>query len=203
MPADKGTLTISTVDTVSASVIAAADTWKPGAIIPTVDTVSPSVIAVNTATTLTVTGSNFVNGAYSSVVTVDGVTYTPISITDTQIVVNIPALSAGIHELQLVKGGDTLSKLLTLTVVLNPKITTAKLGFKGTITINGLNFGIKPTKNAQLYVSVKHAGNQIVSTSITSWSSTQIKAMNTAAAIGDIVTVMTSSSGEGQIVITK
>ena len=179
-----------------------ADSWTSGAIIPTVDTVSPSVIAVGTATTLTITGSNFVNDAYTSVVTVDGVTYTLTSITDMKIVVNIPALSAGVHKLQLVKGGNTLSKLSTLTIVSNPKITSAKLS-KGVITITGTNFGTKPATNAQYYVSVKHAGNQIVSTSINSWSNTQIKAKNSAAAIGDIVTVITANSGEAQAVITK
>ncbi len=173
--------------------------------IPSLDTVSPSVILAGTATTLTITGLNFGNDVHTTV-SVDGVTYTPTSITDTQIVVNIPALSAGIHQLQIVENGDTLSKLATLTVVPNTTITSAKLGKgkdKGSMIITGTNFGIKPATNAQLYVSVNHAGNQIVSTSITSWSNTQIRAKNSAAAIGDIVTVMTANSGEVQTPITS
>jgi hypothetical protein len=179
-----------------------ATDFVPGALIPVVNSVSPSVIAVGTATTLTITGENFVNDVYTSVVTVDGVTYAPTSITDSQIVVSIPALSAGVHELQLVKGGDTLSKLSTLTVAPNPQIISARLS-KGVITITGTGFGTKPATNTQLYVSVKHAGNQITSTSISIWSNTQIKAKNSAAAIGDVVTVMTVNSGEVQAQITK
>ncbi len=168
--------------------------FVPGALIPTVNSVNPSVIAAGTATTLTVTGTNFVNDAYTSVVTIDGVSYTPSSITDSQIVVSIPALSAGAHQLQLVKGGDKLSKLSVLTVVPATTITSAKLS-KGIITITGTGFGVRPA-NAQYYVSVKHAGNQIISTSVTAWSNTQIKAKNSGAAIGDVVTVMTADSGE-------
>ncbi len=178
-----------------------ANDFVPGALVPYVDTVSPSVIAVNTATTLTITGLNFVNDPYTSVVTVDGTTYSPSSVTDTQIVVDIPALSAGAHELQLVKGGDTLSKLYTLIVAPNPKITTARLS-SGVITITGLNFGSKPATNSQYYVSVNHAGNQVRSSSINSWSSTQIKARNSAAAVGDWVTVMTQDAGEVKAQIT-
>ncbi len=180
-----------------------ADTWVPGALIPTLDSVSPSVLAVGVPTTLTITGSNFVNDVYTSVVSVDGVQYTPTSITDSQIVVSIPAsaLTAGVHKLQLVKNGDTLSKLATLTVVPNPTTTSAKLS-NGVLTINGNNFGTKPA-NAQLYISVNHGGNQITSTSVTKWNNNQIKASNSAAAIGDIVTVMTASSGEVQTVITS
>ncbi len=179
-----------------------ATDFVPDAIVPSLDAVSPLVIAVNTAATLNITGSNFVNDIYTSVVNVDGVTYTPASITDTQIVVDIPALSAGTHQLQLVKGGDTLSKLYALTVAPNPKITTARLG-NGVITITGLNFGSKPITNAQYYVSVNHAGNQTISTQINSWSSTQIKAKNSAAALGDWVTVMTQDAGEVKAQITR
>lgn len=113
-----------------------ATDFVPGALIPTVDSLSPSVIAVNTATTLTITGANFVNDPYTSVVTVDGVTYTPSSITDAQIVVDIPALSAGTHQLQLVKDGSTLSKLSTLDVVSLVTLSSATLDGV-TLTITG------------------------------------------------------------------
>ncbi len=176
------------------------NSFVPGALIPSVDSISPTVIAAGTSTTLTITGVNFVNDAFTSVVKVDGVTYTPTSITDTQIVVDIPALSAGTHQLQVVKGGDTLSKLSVLTVVPAPTITSAKLS-KGVLTITGTGFGVKPA-NAQYYVSVKHAGNQIISTSVTAWSNTQIKVKNSGAAKGDIVTVMTADSGEATTTIS-
>ncbi len=175
--------------------------FTPGALVPSVDSVDPSVIAAGTATTLTITGLNFVNDIYTSVVTVDGVTYTPSSVTDTQVVVNIPALTAGIHQLQLVKGGDTLSKLYALTVVPSPTITSATVN-KGVITITGTGLGAKPATNAQYYVSVNHAGNQVVSTVIQGWSDTQIKARNSAAASGDVVTVLTVDSGEVTATVT-
>ncbi|HEY9245224.1 MAG TPA: hypothetical protein VIO11_00105, partial [Candidatus Methanoperedens sp.] len=115
---------------------------------------------------------------------------------------DVPALAAGTHQLQLVKNGDAsqgnvLSKLSILTVVSNAHADSATLN-RGTLTITGTGFGTKPATNSQLYVSVSHAGNQLVSKSITSWSSTQIKAnfkgVNIAA--GDVVTVMTADSGQ-------
>jgi hypothetical protein len=174
-----------------------ADTMATGAIIPTLDSITPAVISSGKATTLTLTGGNFVNGVYTSVVTVDRVSYTPTSITDSQIVVNIPALSAGIHQVQIVKGGDTLSKLSTLIAVSDLSVTSVKVAGKNVITITGKGFGTKPTSNAQLYVSVKDAsGNQITSSTISSWSNTQIKATNSAAVKGRTVTVMTANAGE-------
>ncbi len=179
-----------------------ANTFVPGALVPYVNAISPSILVAGTATTLTITGANFVNDPYTSVVSVDGVTYTPSSITDAEMVVDIPALTAGIHELQIVKGGDTLSKLSVLTVVPNAHITSAKLK-KGVITITGINFGTKPSTNDLMYVSVKHNGNQIVSSAIDGWSETTIKAKNTGAAIGDVVTVLTVDGGETTATITR
>ncbi|MCZ7357843.1 MAG: IPT/TIG domain-containing protein, partial [Candidatus Methanoperedens sp.] len=178
-----------------------ADTWTPGALVPYVDSVSPSVIAEGTAATLTITGSNFVNGAYTSVVTVDGVTYTPTSVTDSQIVVNIPALSAGVHTVQLVKGGDTLSKLSTLTVVPAVTLSSATLN-GGTLTISGIGLGNQPTTNAQQYVTFSHAGIINYSTSIISWSDTQIVATLSGSVVaGDTVEVMTANSGQATAAI--
>ncbi len=175
--------------------------FVPGALVPYLDDVSPSVIAAGTATTLTITGSNFVNDPYTSVVAVDGVTYAPTSITDTQLSVDIPALAAGIHKLQLVKGGDTLSKLSTLTVVPSPTISLvtfapAKNGQSGTLTITGKGFGARPATNANYYVSVNHAGNQIVSSSISKWTDTRIIAKISNVGSGDQTTVLIVTSGE-------
>lgn len=182
-----------------------ANTFVPGALIPAVTSIVPSVIASGTVQTLTITGANFVNGAFTSTVTVDGgAPITPASITDTLITVNIPALSVGSHLIQLVKNGDTLSKPSSLTVVPGTSIATAKLttakGKKGgiTLTITGKAFGAKPTTKAQLYVSVNHAGNQITANSISSWSDTQIVAAMNSASAGDVVTVITANSGEAK-----
>jgi hypothetical protein len=189
-----------------------ADAFAPSASggIPSLNTVSPSVILAGISTNLTITGLNF--DVNFTNVSVDGVAYNPTSITDTQIVVNIPALRAGTHQLQIVEDTNALSKLSTLTVVPNPTITSAKLSTKGgysILTITGINFGIKPA-NSQLYVSVRHTGNQIVSTTITSWSNTLIKAtfLKNTVAINDTLTVITidtpsKTAGEVQTVITS
>ncbi len=167
-----------------------------GAIIPVLDGVTPSTLTAGRPATLKITGTNFVNDAYTSVVSVDGVNYKPTSISDTQIVVNIPALKAGAHTLQLVKGGDTLSKLASLTVVSNPTIASANIR-AGVITITGIGFGTKPTKDAQQYVTIAHGGNIYYSQGILKWSNTQIraKAGSTIAKAGDLLTV-TTATGE-------
>lgn len=177
-----------------------ADTWTPGALAPTVDSISPSVIAADTATTVTITGVNFVNDVYTSVVTVDGVTYTPTSVTDTQITVDIPALAAGTHVIQLVKGGNTLSKLSVLTVV--PVVTLTSATFDGTtLTLQGSGFGAEPTTNPEQYVLINHAGDLYYSATITSWTDTQIKATGTIVA-GDSVQLITGNSGQAASPIT-
>jgi cytochrome c553 len=173
----------------------------PGDIIPNVDNVNPSVIIEGTTTTLTIKGSNFGNELDTYVVNIDEVTYKPKSITNTQIVVDISALTKGIHRLQLVHYGK-FSKLVTLTVIPNIYVKSATLR-GGVITITGKGFGILPPVNARYYISVNHGGKQIVSTSINSWIDSQIKAKNSAATIGDIVTVMTGNSGEAIAIITR
>jgi hypothetical protein len=180
-----------------------ADTWNPGPLVPVVTDVSPAVIAANTATTLTLTGVNFINpdGNYTSVVTVGGVTYTPSSETQTQIVVNIPALTVGTYQLQLVKGGTVLSNLETLNVVNNPTIssvtfTPGRNGQPGTLVISGSRFGVKPATNANLYVTVNHAGKQIPVSTISAWKDTSISAKISGVASGDQTTVLTTLTGE-------
>jgi hypothetical protein len=173
-----------------------SDVWTPGALIPTVNTVDPSVITVDTPTTLNIAGVNFVNDAYTSVVTVDGVTYTPTSITDSQIVVNIPALTAGIHTLQLVKGVNTLSNLETLTVESVVTVSSATLS-GGTLTLTGVGLGSQPASNAQQYVTFNHAGNVYYSDAITTWNDGQIVAtVSGSIAAGDTVGVITAQNGE-------
>ncbi len=176
-----------------------ADTWIPGPIIPTVGSVSPAVIPAGTATTLTITGTDLQNpdGTYPAVVTVDGITYTPSSITDAQLTINLPALTAGVHQLRLLKGGDTLSKLVTLTVVTNPTITSVTYTpANNVLSITGTGFGTKPATNSQLYVTVNHAGNQIAASSVSKWSDKQITAKISGVASGDQATVLTTTSGE-------
>jgi len=176
-----------------------ATDFVPGALIPYVDSVSPSVLTANTAATLTIAGSNFVNGVYTSVVSVDGVTYNPSSITDTQIVVDIPALSAGSHEVQIVKNGDTLSKLSILDVV--PVVTLSSASLDGTtLTLSGTGLGSIPATTPEQYVIAGSAG---YAASITSWSDTQIVATVSGPVVADdVVTVITADAGEAKATVS-
>lgn len=162
-----------------------------GAIIPDIFGINPSVLTTGQATTVTIVGSNFVQANYTTIISVDGANYTPTSVTDSQIAVTVPALTAGSHTIQAVKG-NVRSKLSTLTVVSPVTITSAKLK-SGIITIAGTGFGTKPTINAQQYVTIAHAGKIFYSQAINSWIDTQIsaKADNTIASVGDKVTVTT------------
>ncbi|PWB56937.1 MAG: hypothetical protein C3F06_00140 [Candidatus Methanoperedenaceae archaeon] len=180
-----------------------------GAIIPTVDSVTPSVVLAGSANAITIAGVNFVNDAYTSVVSVDGVTYTPASITDTQIVVNIPALNAGVHTLQLVKGTEK-SKLATLTVVSQVDVVKAKLA-SGTITITGTEFGPQPTADfADLGVFVTHTSKVKGQTTTTtfkatviSWTNTQIVVDAGTAAVNDKLTVKTLNGQDYTNIVKK
>ncbi len=183
-----------------------ATDFVPGPLVPDLEAVTPSVIAAGTATTLTLTGFNFVSGGmnYAVAVTVDGVTYTPTTSSDTELVVDIPALNAGTHQLQIVKDGSVLSKLYTLIAAPNLNITSARLS-GSYVTITGFGFGNKPAPNANYYISADHNGNQIISRSISSWSNTQIRARfnSGTVSVGDTVTVVTGSSGEARSTITN
>jgi hypothetical protein len=185
-----------------------ADTWIPGPLVPTVDSVSPTVIAAGVPTTITLIGSNFVNpdGNYTSVAAVDGTQYTPTTLTQTQIVVNVPALTTGTHKLQIVKAGSTLSKLATLTVVQSTTISSAimvssKTGI--TLTLKGAGFGATMPASS-LSVSVNHNGIQIASSTLQQWSDSQVVAKfpKNSIASTDIATVVTQSSGEAQKAIS-
>ncbi|MCZ7383017.1 MAG: hypothetical protein O8C64_15780 [Candidatus Methanoperedens sp.] len=180
-----------------------------GAIIPDVQKVTPTVFNSNTPTVLTLTGINFVQANSTTVVNVDDTTnLTPTTLTNGQITVTVN-LPAGNHYIKVVKTDSVEnvpkpSDIKPLTVVSRVTITSATLR-SGVITITGSGFGTKPVTNAQQYVTIKHAGTVYYSDSISSWSSTQIKAKKTstpAAARGDIVTVVTTNSGEASATIT-
>jgi hypothetical protein len=174
-----------------------ADSIAVGALVPTVTSISPSVVTADTLTTLTIAGNEFVNGVYTSVVKVDGVTYNPTSITDTQIVVDIPALATGTHTLQLLKGGDILSNLETLTAV--PKVTLSSATLDGTtLTIVGEKLGTEPTNAEQNII----AGSAGYSASVVSWTDTKIVATVTSSVVvGNTASVITVNGGEAAVAI--
>lgn len=175
-----------------------------GPIVPDVSSITPLVLATGQATTLTIVGTNFVQNNYTVKVVVNGTSYTPSSVTNSQIVADIPALSAGVYNINIVKsgiGGDSPSKLSVLTVVSKVIIKSAKLR-SGTITITGTGFGVRPVQNAQQYVTIAHAGNIYYSDSITSWTDTEIVAKSSTAAAKDLLTV-TMPTGSATAKITR
>jgi hypothetical protein len=168
--------------------------WSAGAINPfpgpismNLASVTPDKLTAGVATDVTFTGINFVQNPYTTTVLVDGASLTPKSITDTKIVVTVPAtLAVGTHDVQIDKGGVT-SKLSTLTVAAPVTITSAKVT-SGVLTIAGSGFGA----TGQKIVTIKKAtGAIITSDSITSWVDTKIVATSAQATVGDTLTVTT------------
>jgi len=176
----------------------------PGPTVLGAITVTPLVLTANQATVVTITSSNLIQTGYTSTVKLDGNDLITVSLTDSEIVANVPALTAGKHTIQIVKAGatdSTASSLAALTVVSPLTITSATLT-SGAVTIVGTGFGAQPAQNANQYVTIKKANGLVVySDSITSWSATQIDAASAQAAAGDIVTV-TTGSGAATATIT-
>lgn len=180
-----------------------------GAIIPDVQSATPTVFTPNTPTVITLTGTNFVQANSTTVVNIDDtINLAPDTISNSQITVTVN-LAAGNHYIKVVKT-DAIenvpkpSDIKPLTVVSKVTITSAKLS-KGVITISGSEFGTKPATKAQQYVSINHVGKVYYSDNIVSWNNTQIKVKKTstpAAVKGDIVTVITTNSGEALANIT-
>ncbi len=189
----------------------AGDDFNPfgGSVVPDVQSATPAVFNANTPTVLTLQGTNFVQSNSTTVVNIDDMTtLTPDTITNGQITVTVN-LAAGAHYIKVVKTDAVenvpkSSDIKPLTVANKVTIKSATLR-SGVITITGSGFGTRPATNAQQYVTIKHAGNVYYSDSISSWSSTQIKAKKTsipAAVRGDIVTVITADSGEASATIS-
>lgn len=174
-----------------------------GVIIPSVSGVSPSVLLANgQSTVVTIAGTNLLQDPYPTTVTVDSNTITTTSITNSEIVATVPALSVGDHAIQVAKG-DVVSGFSALTVAKQVTISSAKLTTDGvkTLTITGTGFGPQPA-NAQQYVTFVHAGKAYHSDSATSWTDTEIVVNpGPSAAVSDIVTV-TIPTGSATAAIT-
>jgi len=163
----------------------------PGSI--TIASVTPGLITAGVATDVTLTGSGFEQATYTTKVLVDGAEVTQVgTLTDSQIVVTVPALAAGVHAIQVEKGGST-SGLRELAAQGTVTITGAELA-SGVLTITGAGFG---SVDMTSVVVDKADGSQEVAAT-TSWADGQIVA-NSAAAVGDSVTVIT---GDGAATAT-
>ena len=136
--------------------------------VPTISQLSPSSItAGGAAFQLTVTGSNFVNGA---VVQWGGSTLTPISVSGSQLTVSIPAtdiVSAGSVPVTVVNpspGGGTSSVLtFTITTTSTPPPQVNPGG-----VVNGGSFGNQPPAPASIgsLFGVNLASSTVVATTV-------------------------------------
>lgn len=179
--------------------------------VPQLASVSPGKLTTGVGATLTLSGSDFLSGTgttnpVGAVVSVDGVEYTPTSVTDTEIVVDVPGQVAGVHNVQVVKKGDydwqTKTSKLSSIVAVDPvdAVTATKVKLSKTstkITITGTGFGPQPGEEytdlgAFVTTTVVNKGKTQTVTYklvITSWSNTQIVGTVKSANIGDPVTV--------------
>jgi len=191
------------------SAVAASTNPFPGEKSVSLNGVNPGRTTAGVATDVTLTGDNFVEAPYQTVVLVDGNAVTQKSITDTQIVVTIPAsLAKGGHSIQVKKGAVT-SGLRMLSVSSTSTITSAKLR-SGVLTITGAEFGPQPAAEfADLGVFVTHTTTVKRKTTTTtfkatvvSWTNTQIVVNAGTAAVNDQITVKTLN-GQNNINIAK
>lgn len=145
---------------------------EQGAIIPDIDMMTPLKVSTVKPTVVTITGTNFINDQYVSAVSVDGVKLTPTSVTNSQIVVTVPALSVGTHPIEVIKG-DARSRLYTLVSVPLVDIVTAKATRK-MLTITGEGFGSSKPDPLFKDLGVWINSNKVASSSIISWTDTEI-----------------------------
>ncbi len=178
----------------------AGDATAWGIVVPNFATMSPTQVTAGTAIQMAITGSDFIQDTYSTKVVVDGVTYNPTSVTNTQIAVSLPALNAGPHEVKLVKGGEALSMTKGLVAIAPVSIASAQLA-SGTVTLVGTGFGTMPEVDAKNYVLVEQGGVQYMADSIASWTDTQIVATSSLAATNDKVLVL-AKGGSATATIT-
>lgn len=164
------------------------------AIVPSLTGQSAYTLAANKTAALTLTGASFTNIGGNSVTYNPSVvisnettskTLTPVSFTDSEIQVSVPALLPGTYNLSVVKEG-VKSNLSKLVVFPELTIKTAALSSKGTATITGLGFGTTPPAdyNSGLGVFVGTTPAKVIS-----WSATKIVATSPAIKAGAEVTV--------------
>lgn len=175
-----------------------------GSIIPDMFSITPNILTPGVETQVTITGINLVQDTYTTLVSVDGVSLIPTSVSDTQMVVTIPALGVGTHEIQLVKG-DTVSKLSTLAVVSPVDVTTAKLA-QGKISVTGTGFSAQPDtafKDLGVFItpSGKKGQKNTFQAQVISWSDTEIVVSSSGASAGNLL-IVKALNGDDSTTIT-
>ncbi len=148
-------------------------------------------------TVVTITGTNFLNTVggtnYTSDVVIDtgegNITLAPDSITDSEIIVAVPALDSGLYGLYVVKSGMR-SKLVTITVA--PPVTIDAATIEGcNVVISGVGFGEYDSSYDE-YLGVTVESGTVagaVDCTIVSWSDTEIVVNCPDASAGDLATV--------------
>jgi hypothetical protein len=156
----------------------------PGPKAMSIDSVTPGVLTADVGTSLTITGTNFVEAPYTATVLVDGVSTAPVSTTETSIVVNVN-LAAGTHSIEVKK--DVATTAISQVIAVKPG-TIASAQLSGTtLQIDGAGLGADQT----MVSIVKSDGTHMASDSITSSTDAQIVAVASQAAVGDSVSVIT------------
>lgn len=167
---------------------------------------STSALTSGKATTVTITGSGFktvyaadklVSEPVNVTVSVSGngvsLNLTPISVTDSEVKVVIPALANGNYTVAVTKADNYNNSATSNVTLVNAmparSITTAALAADKTLTITGTGFNIKPPADANTGIGV-FAANGSAST-ILSWSDSKIVVSNPALTGGTTVTVKT------------
>jgi hypothetical protein len=170
---------------------AAASTLDITSIIPNISGLSQSTVTAGAETSITVTGSAFINDVYSSVVSLtapDGTetTLTPTEISGISMVVTIPAdLGRGNYALRAVKAFDDNSSQVSnrVNISLVPKLVITsvdRVGGTATITGSGFCDYVKATDSGTgvFMTTTKTIGKGRKTTNVTTTNPCPIKSWN-------------------------
>lgn len=169
---------------------------------------STTTLTSGKETTLLITGSGFktayaanksenvpvnVNVMLKNQTNTFSVTLKPVSVTDSEIQVVIPALASGNYDISIAKDDSynhvALSNVALINALPARSITTAALGVDKTLTITGTGFNIEPPLNVKTGIGA-YASNGSLSR-IISWSDNKIIVSNVSFTTGSTVTVKT------------
>lgn len=170
---------------------AGADNPFAGPVVPDLTEMSPNTVIASVPTDLIIKGSNFIQEPYTTTISLDGIMYAPKTITNSQIVVTAPALSAGVHEIKVMKD-TTPSQTSGLIAVPQVGITSVKMSGT-TVTIEGTGFNPQPDpsfNNLGVFVTHKEKGKtHTFRTEVISWSDTRIVISGTGVGVRDSLNV--------------
>jgi hypothetical protein len=156
-----------------------------GPVVPFIDSADDLTVTTGADATITLTGVALTNlidtgselielASAVELTASDGsvTSFTPDSVTQTEMVVTLSGLSAGNYDLRAVKGPNA-SNPVAVAVTDDVTMTDSSCNRKkGTLTIDGSGFGTKP-EGTDNYINVQVDGQTV---DITSWSDTQITA---------------------------